>query len=260
ASQEADDPRVIQLGHGSGLAPEAANVIRDSGHLRSEDLHRHRHLVGDARAAEHLAHSPLADALVDDETVQLGERRLVRRRLCRGLRRSPGRRRRRGHARLPPDLEAHATVPAARQGAVHEQAHVAANVTVRTALHGALLHQRRLRSGDDRLGHVGQCEPADRSGKFSAGRGYRIQLYSSASITRWISTGASRFFTLAGGSASSTNFSFPARAAHSSEITTMSSRATPQSREARFTPAPRAGSLSARAPPTFATTPWPACS
>ncbi len=51
---------------------------------------------------------------------------------------------------------------------------------------------------------------------------------------------ATLFFTFSVGSPSSTNFSFPALTAHSSEMTIISSLATPHSRDARFTPSPMA--------------------
>src|SRR5207302_2639447 len=93
-------------------------------------------------------------------------------------------------------------------------------------------------------------------GKISS-RGVRQRLRQRLPVTLQISTGASRFFTFAGGSASRTNFSLPAFAAHSSEMTIMSSRATPQRREARFTPSPMAVYDSARLLPMLPTTTWP---
>src|SRR5438045_752292 len=50
-------------------------------------------------------------------------------------------------------------------------------------------------------------------------------------LTLQIRTGCSRFFTFAGASASSTKLFFPARSAHSSLTTIMSSRAMPHRRE-----------------------------
>ena len=76
--EQAHHARVVELGHGGGLALEPLHVVGHHGERRREDLDRDRPTVLALRAAEHLAHAALADPLGDGEPVDRRKRRLRR--------------------------------------------------------------------------------------------------------------------------------------------------------------------------------------